>query len=234
MEIINFYNRVKRNENKLYDYKLKPLVKIDLPFRALLLGASGSGKTNLVLQLIKSINAFSKIVLIAKNLDEPLYKHLITTVREVERVNKERILLASSSLADLPAVNDFNPKENTFVIIDDFICESPKDLKVVEELWIRGRKNSVSMAFLSQSYFDTPKKIRRNSNYIMIKKIYNIPDLKRILKEYCLGVEPEELLKLYEYAVDGQFTNFFMIDLNTNDINQRFRKCFEPIKISSK
>jgi DNA helicase HerA-like ATPase len=230
LEITNFYSHVKRNEKEdaLRDYRNKHLINIDLPARILLLGPSGSGKSNLVLQLIKSINKFDKIVLIAKCLDEPLYVHLIDTFRRIEKETKSRILLASSSLADIPALEDFNPNENNLLIVDDFICDSAKELKPVEECWVRGRKRGVTMMFLSQSYFATPKKIRQNSNYIIIKRLYNIPDLKRILKEYSISAGVDEIKKMYEAAVAGGFTNFFMIDSTTNVEALKFRKNFAP------
>jgi DNA replication protein DnaC len=234
LEITNFYSHLKKNdkEAKLRNYPNKDLVNMDLPFRALLLGPSGSGKTNLVLQIIKSINKFDKVILIAKNLEEPLYAHLIETYRRIERETKSRILLASTDLKDLPPLDELDVKENSLLIVDDFICEDPKDLRVVEEYWIRGRKQGLSMMFLSQSYFDTPKKIRRNSNYVIIKKLYNTPDLKRILKEYSIGLSVAQLEHLYDNAVAGSFTNFFMLDMNTNDPSLKYRRNFEGIDIT--
>ena len=70
------------------------------------------------------------------------------------------------------------------------------------------------MCFLTQSYFDTPKMIRKNVNYVIIKKIGNPMDLKRILKEWSLGVTVQELQEIYDnYMSGGDMTRFFMIDL---------------------
>ena len=42
---------------------------------------------------------------------------------------------------------------------------------VITELFIRGRKLNISLAFITQSYFAVPKKIRLNYTHYFIKKI---------------------------------------------------------------
>ena len=226
MELTNFYRNIKKIDNSLFNYPNEQRLNITLPARILLLGPSGSGKTNVTMNIIKHIGTFDKVVLLAKNLDEPLYKYLIDAYRALEKKEKVRILLAISDLKDMPCLSDFDPKENNLLIVDDFVCDSPKELKKLDEYWIRGRKNSITMMFLSQSYFDTPKIIRKNSNYIIIKKIGNPKDLKRILSEYKLGINDQTLETMYHQAVSGDFTNFFMIDLATTEDRLKFRTNF--------
>ena len=49
----------------------------DHPYRILIIGGFGSGKTNALLNLIKQQNDIDKIYLYAKNLSEPKYQFLI-------------------------------------------------------------------------------------------------------------------------------------------------------------
>ena len=49
----------------------------DHPYRILIIGGSGSGKTNALLNLIKEQDGIDKIYLYAKNLSEPKYEFLI-------------------------------------------------------------------------------------------------------------------------------------------------------------
>ena len=49
----------------------------DLPFRMLIIGLSGSGKTNALLHLINNFNPIYKIYLYAKDIHEPKYEYLI-------------------------------------------------------------------------------------------------------------------------------------------------------------
>jgi hypothetical protein len=231
MSLTNFYETIKKEKDDgLRNYPNEEEIGIKLPARMLICGPSGSMKTNLVLNLMKMIGTFDKIVLLAKQLDQPLYKHLIEVYRKLEKKHKIQMLLAIDKIEDLPALTDFNPKENSFLIVDDFICESPKVLKQIEEYWVRGRHQGISMAFLTQSYFDTPKNIRKNSNYVMIKKVGNPKDLGRILREFTLGVTEPELKSLYMRALsDGKQTSFFMIDVDNFDPHMRFRANFAPM-----
>ena len=49
----------------------------DWSFRMLIIGASGSGKTNILLHLINNLNPIDKIYLYAKDIHEPKYEYLI-------------------------------------------------------------------------------------------------------------------------------------------------------------
>ena len=51
---------------------------------------------------------------------------------------------------------------------------------VATELFIRGRKLNISLAFISLSYFAAPKKITLNSTQYFIMKIPNKQELQKI------------------------------------------------------
>ena len=55
------------------------------PFRMLIIGPSGFGKTNTLLQLINNFHPIDKIYLYAKNTDEKKYQYLINK-REQARI----------------------------------------------------------------------------------------------------------------------------------------------------
>ena len=48
---------------------------------------------------------------------------------------------------------------------------------IVIELFVRGRKLNISLAFITQSYFPVPKDIRLNSAQYFIMKIPNKKEL---------------------------------------------------------
>lgn len=156
---------------------------------------------------------------------------LIDTIREIEKKHRIQMLLAINDIKDLPKVDDFNPAENTLLICDDFICDKAKDLDKLSEIFIRGRKNGTSPIFLSQSYFATPKMIRKNVNYVMIKKLAGQKDLKRILAEYSnCDATVDQVERMYNKAIEGDCTtNFFMIEPDATDRRLMFRKNFTPI-----
>ena len=72
--MIDFDNYV--NENKTKNNKNWPYIP-DHPYRTLIIGGSGSGKTNLLLNLIENQLDIDKIYLYAKYPYEPKYQYLI-------------------------------------------------------------------------------------------------------------------------------------------------------------
>ena len=51
---------------------------------------------------------------------------------------------------------------------------------IVTELFIRGRKLNISIAFITQSYFRVPTSVRLNSTYFFVMKIPNKEEIRRI------------------------------------------------------
>lgn len=235
----NYYEHLDKKfkeEEITYDNYKK--VQIKVPFRMCVIGATGSGKTNAVVDLIKKINAFDKIILIAKDLEEPIYAQFIDHMRKAEKDSHTEILTIGTKLEDLPKLDTIptKTKTTTLLIVDDMITEANRVQSGFAEYWIRGRKKKVSSIYLSQSYFKIPKLIRENSNYIILTKITTNRDLRMILKEYKLGITEEEMERLYEESTKDGFPNYFLIDLQagTGDATKelRFRKYFTPLKLS--
>ena len=54
----------------------------DHPYRILIIGGSGSGKTNALINLIYEQNDIDKIYLYARDLSEPKYEYLIKTRKD--------------------------------------------------------------------------------------------------------------------------------------------------------
>ena len=77
--MINFDDYI--NENKTEHNSKWPYIP-DNPYRILLIGGSGSGKTNVLLNLIYKQPDIDKIYLYAKDLHEAKHQHLITTAKE--------------------------------------------------------------------------------------------------------------------------------------------------------
>ena len=64
------------NENNKVHNKKWPYIP-DHPYRILIIGGSGSGKTNALINLINEQNDIDKIYLYAKDLSKPKYECLI-------------------------------------------------------------------------------------------------------------------------------------------------------------
>ena len=67
----SFSNENNKEHNEKWSYI------VDHPYRILMIGGSGSGKTNTLLNLINEQKDIDKIYLYAKDLNERKYKYLI-------------------------------------------------------------------------------------------------------------------------------------------------------------
>ena len=67
-------------------------------------------------------------------------------------------------------IEDYNPRKNRKILIvfDDIIVDMINNKKlnpIVTELFIRGKKLNISIAFITQFYFKVPKYVRLNSTH---------------------------------------------------------------------
>jgi hypothetical protein len=187
MPIPNYYNELPKEVNSYRNYnKLMP----QHPFRMSIVGPSNSGKTNSLIYIIRTCENFDKIYLYAKKLDEPLYKSLIDLWEKTSVKYHTDLIEYSNDILDVIDVDDLNQNKQNLLIFDDMVTE--KNLKSVEDLFIRGRKQNASIIFISQSYFSIPKNIRINCDYFIITKTSHKKDLIEIAKDNTTDITHEE------------------------------------------
>ena len=79
--------------------------------------------------------------------------------------------------------------------------ESNKKLSpIFTELFLRGRKLNISLAFISQSYFKVPKTIRLNATHYFIMKGPNKRELQQILSNHSSGINFKYFMKLLKIS----------------------------------
>jgi hypothetical protein len=190
---------------------------ITIPARIIIVGASGSGKTQLALEMIKRFkNTFGHITLCTQNASEPLYDYL-----------KSKLLAEQLSIFEgvenIPDLSTLDPYEQHLIIFDDLCLERRQD--IIQQYFIRSRKiaKGCTLLYLTQSYYATPKNVRLNSTHVVLKKLSTSRDLKFILGDFNLGLEPEEMLDMYKYCVDD---GGFMMVAVQDDPDKRYRKNF--------
>ena len=106
---------------------------------------------------------------------------------------------------------------------------SEKFKAIVKELFIRCRKLNMSIVFITQSYFRTPKDARLNSTHYILMKIGNRKELKSIAEENSGHLDFKEFLKIYIYCTREPYS-FTLVDTRPTS-HVTFKKNFnEPIK----
>ena len=109
--MINFDDYV--NENKTVHNKNWPYIP-DHPYRILITGGSGTGKTKTLINLINKQNYIDKIYLYARDLNEPKYEYLIKKRDDVglKHVNNPNAFIECSNTMDdvYENINDYKER----------------------------------------------------------------------------------------------------------------------------
>ena len=192
--MINFNDYT--NKNRTEHNKNWPYIP-DHPYRILIIGGSGSGKTNVLLKLIENQPDIDKIYLYAKDPYEAKYQYLINK-RESVGINHfndpKAFIEYSNDMHDVyKNIDEYNPdKENKILIVfDDMIADMIHNKKldsIVTELFIRGRKLNISLVFITQSYFKVPKDVRLNTTHFFIIKISNERELQQVTQNHSSDI----------------------------------------------
>ena len=161
------------NENKTKHKKNWPYIP-DHPYRILIIGASGSGKKNALINLINEQNYIDKIYLYARDLNEPKYEYLIKKREDVgiKHLNNPKAFIECSNTMDdvYENIDDYNSnrRRKILIVFDNMIADIMRNKKfqaIIKELFITCRKLNISLVFITQSYFCVPKDVRLNSTH---------------------------------------------------------------------
>ena len=149
------------------------------------IGRSGSGKTNVLLNLIDNQPDIDRIYLYAKNPCEAKYQYLINIREKVGLKCFKAFIEYSNDMHVYKNINEYNVGKDRKILIvfDDMIADMIHNKKlnsIVTELLIRGRKLNFSLVFITQSYFKVPKDVRLNTTHFFIAKIPNKRELNKL------------------------------------------------------
>ena len=180
----------------------------DHPYRIWIIGGSGSGKTNVLTNLIKHQRPdISKIYLYVKDPLESKHQLLINGREKVGieiLKNPKAFINYSKTIHDvLENLEDYNPtkKRRVLIVFDDMIAdiESNKKLSpIVTELFLRGRDLNFCLDFISQSYFKVPKTMRLNATHCFIMKTPSKNELQQIASNNSSDIDFKDFMKLYK------------------------------------
>ena len=95
---------------------------------------------------------------------------------------------------------------------------------MVTALFLKGMKISISLVFISQSYFKVPKTIRLNATHYFIMKIPNRRELEQIASNHSSDIDFNNFMKLYKGYTKEPYL-FFVNDTTLSSDNPlRLRK----------
>ena len=133
-------------------------------------------------------------------------------------------------------IHDYDPsrKRKILIIFDSMIADimtSKKFQAIMKELFIRCRKQNISLVFVTQSYFSVPRDVRLNSTHYLIMKINNKRELENIAINHSADIDNQDFMKIYRECTNEPF-NFLTIDttLQASDPLRFIKNWFDPYK----
>ena len=213
------------NENNKKQNEKWPYIP-DHPYRTIIIGGSGSGKTNTLINLINEQKDIDKIYLYVRDLSETKYEYLIKKRKDIgikHLNNPNAFIECSNTMGDVyQNIDDYNlnRKRKILIFFDDMIADIMKNKKfqvIIKELFIRCRKLNISLVFITQSYFSVPKDVRLISTYYLIMKINNRKEQQNIAINHSADIDYKDFIR--------EPFNFLTIDTTLPASNPlRFRK----------
>ena len=215
------------NENIIEHNSKWPYIP-DHPYRILITGGSGSGKTNALLNLINNQLDIDKNLSLCKR-----SQYLINKREKVglNHFNDPKAFMEySNDMQDVyKNIEDYNPikKRKVPIIFDDMIADMINNNKlnpIVTELFIRARKLNIPIVFITQSYFKVPKDVRLNSTHFFIMKIPNKRELRQIALNHSSDIDFKDFMNIYKKCTKEPYT--FLVNDTTlpSDNPLRLRK----------
>ena len=185
----------------------KPLIdNVDNNNRTLLVGPSFSGKTYLMLKILSRIS------------DRDIY---IITKSPPEQYTNSKIKI--KEIGD--EIKPLNEYENGIIVFDDILGSS--NSRFIDQFFIRGRNNNLDIYYLSQSYFDLPKRtIRNNSNKIILFN-QTLRDIEHIYRDVAgYDMDYNEFKDLCRKSWEEDY-NYLYIDRSKKRNQGRYCICNE-------
>ena len=224
----NYYksNRIQKKLPKIKDEQFEYTgMRINQHF--LIAGGTGTGKTNALysylLETSRPAKGTFKHIFVVYKTEEPLYEDL------KEQIGKG--ISFYKSIAELPSVDEFPDaivndfKHQYLVVFDDCVNDKDKaSYTKVKNYFTYGRKKGITLAYLTQSFFESDGFIRKQMSYLLLLSIKGKTDLNNILREYgSLQTDPKELYRIFKIATEKKGDELPLLKINCNQVDNNVK-----------
>ena len=205
----------------------------DHPYRIVITGSSGSGRTNPLVNLLNDQRDIDKIYLYAKYPYEVNINFSFSRCKKVSLKhcdNPKAFIEYSKYMQNVyKCIDEYNPGERKKILIvcdyriGDMISKN-KVGPLLKEPFIRERKLSISLVFIRQSYFKVPKGVRLDfTNYFTVK-ILSKRELQQIAMNHSSDIGLKACMKIHKKCT-AKKKSFLVKDTTLpSDKSLRFRQ----------
>ena len=122
-------------------------------------------------------------------------------------------------------IKPLNDYENGIIVFDDILGSS--NSRFIDQIFIRGRHNNLDIYYLSQSYFDLPKRTIRNNSSKIILFNQTLKDIEHIYRDVAgYDMTYDEFKELCRKSWDEVY-NYLCFDRSKKRDQGRYCICNE-------
>ena len=208
-----------------YDMVGKP------PTRAIVCAPIGGGKTVLLSNLTLDVyrNCFSRIYIFSPSIDidytwAPVKKYIEHDMKAVETeddkfyyseydpVALDNIIETQHKITNYMKKHKYKTLFQILIVIDDFADDPSftRQSKLLHQLYVRGRHNSISTITSTQKYNVIAPIVRINATQLYVFRLRNYKDLEAIVEELSAVADKKTLLDIYHAATEQPFSFLFV------------------------
>ena len=192
MKIPNYDRKTKENSKKLNNI-------FDEDFRLLIAGESGCGKTNTLMHILRQPLVYhDKIYMYSPNLHQEKIQDFADIMGSISK-NVGYPVLELHGPDEIKNTNEYFSDNRKIVVFDDVINAPEKIQNKIANHWTDGRHHGISPIYLSQSYYDTPKKLRLNCSNMILYPPSTKNHSNLIAKENMIDARAFDELKPFEF-----------------------------------
>ena len=186
---------------------------LDEEYRMLVAGASGSGKTNTVMHMLRApLVYYDKIYLYTPN----PHQDKIQDLKKVMDGISQKVGYDVLEIKDPDDIMDTSeyPEGNRKVVIFDDLVNAPQSVQSkIANHFTDGRHHQISTIYLTQSYYDTPQKLRLNCSHMIL---YTPPT-----KNHCNLIAKENMIDPGLFVTLGPY-EFIFLDKEKKKVAKNF------------
>ena len=182
--------------------------------RMLVVGQSGCGKTNLVINLVMKYIKWSKLYMVTNTPDQKIYDSLRQLPKPESKIMKKNVDFLSPEDLSQEIFDDMPPL--TLIVFDDFMLE--KDQTFPALVFSQGRHKRVNSIYISQKFTETNLVIRQNANSLVM---FNIDSKSREGEHSMYATADMDVSDFNKIILVGRVFSYCTHELQKQKIHQK-------------